>query len=285
MNSRRIDGKIIAQSVMDEVAKQIIDLRSDDIRPCLATVLVGDDQASATYVRNKHKACSRVGIETKDHRLSSSTSQESLAGLVSSLNDDRTVHGILVQLPLPRHIDDAVITSMISPAKDVDGLTPTSAGLLSMGRAPLVACTPLGIMRMLDYHKVKLQGKHVVIINRSGLIGKPLYHLMLAEDATVTTCHSLTRDITKHTRRADILVTAVGDRSKFKLTGEMIKSGAVVIDVAITRHDGVLAGDADYESVISRASLITPVPGGVGPMTVAMLLHNTAKAAALTRLD
>lgn len=281
MGGNRIDGKLIAESVTDDVAALVGRLRGRGIEPRLATVLVGDDPASATYVRNKHRACGAVGIQTQDHRLPSSTTQEELAGLVSSLNGDKRVHGILVQLPLPGHLDAAAITAAISPAKDVDGLTPQNAGLLSMGKAPLAPCTPLGIIRMLEHHGVPLQGSHVVIINRSSLIGRPLYQLLLARNATVTTCHSKTVDISRYTRQADVVVTGVGDRSRFVLRGDMIKEGAVVIDVAITRHGGSLAGDADYDDVASRASLITPVPGGVGPMTVAMLLRNTVEAAAL----
>ena len=285
LSGGKIDGKVIAQSVRLEVREAVDALKREGILPCLATILVGDDPASATYVRNKHKACQEAGIATDDHRLSASITQEELGRLVDSLNCNDRVHGILVQLPLPDHLDSFEIISKMLPSKDVDGLTPSSAGLLSMGRAPFAACTPSGIMRMLDYHNVDLRGRHVVVINRSNLIGRPLYHMLLARDATVTTCHSKTKDLARHTRRADVIVTAVGNRAKFLLTRDMIKDGAVIIDVAITRHEGRLAGDADYEDVIQKASLVTPVPGGVGPMTVAMLLRNTVAAAELARAD
>lgn len=280
----KINGNAIARLVKDEVRETVKALRDRGVQPCLATILVGDDPASATYVRNKRKSCLEVGILTKDHRLEVSATQAALARLVNSLNADASVHGILVQLPLPSHIDEFEITSEIAPEKDVDGLTPYNTGLLATGRARLVACTPMGIMRMLEHHRVDLHGKNVTVINRSNLIGKPLYHLLLEKDATVTTCHSKTADLVAHTRRADVIITAVGDRERFRLTPEMIMDGAVVIDVAITRYRGKLAGDVDYEEIIQRASLVTPVPGGVGPMTVAMLLKNTATAASMARV-
>lgn len=280
----KVDGNAIAASVRGAVAAAAAELKSRGTQPCLATVLVGDDPASATYVRNKHKACSEAGIDARDHRLSQDAKQSELDELVAELNSDPSVHGILVQMPLPDGLDEARTIELISPAKDVDGLTPYNAGLLASGRAPLVPCTPLGVMEILDRHGVELRGRNAVIVNRSRLVGLPLAHLLLARDATVTVCHSKTPDIDKICRDADLLVTAVGDREKFTLEGGMVKDGAAVIDVAITRRDGKLAGDADYESVAAKASLITPVPGGVGPMTVAMLLKNTVTAASLIRL-
>lgn len=280
----KVDGNAIAASVRGAVAAAAAELKSRGTQPCLATVLVGDDPASATYVRNKHKACSEAGIDARDHRLSQDAKQSELDELVAELNSDPSVHGILVQMPLPDGLDEARTIELISPAKDVDGLTPYNAGLLASGRAPLVPCTPLGVMEILDRHGVELRGRNAVIVNRSRLVGLPLAHLLLARDATVTVCHSKTPDIDKICRDADVLVTAVGDREKFTLEGGMVKDGAAVIDVAITRRDGKLAGDADYESVAAKASLITPVPGGVGPMTVAMLLKNTVTAASLIRL-
>lgn len=278
-----IDGKAIAREVRDRVAQAARRLDAErGVRPCLATVLVGDDPASATYVRNKHAACEEAGIRTRDHRLGADATQQELDGVVDELNADGSVHGILVQLPLPAGIDEFATVSRISPLKDVDGLTPHNAGLLAAGRAALVACTPLGVMEMLDHHGIGLEGSDVVVINRSGLVGKPLYHLLLERDATVTTCHSHTRDLAGRCRAADVVITAVGDRSRFVLTPEMIREGAVVVDVAITRgEDGRLVGDADYEEIIAKASFATPVPGGVGPMTVAMLLKNTVTAASM----
>lgn len=283
MTGTKIDGKIIAQSVKDRVKNAVNELKSQGINPCLATVLVGDNSASATYVRNKHKACEEVGIITRDHKFPSSFSQKDMNDLIDSLNNDNSVHGILVQLPLPDQIDEFEAISRISPIKDVDGLTPHNAGLLAMKKAALVSCTPSGVMEMFDYHKIDLEGKNVVMINRSNLIGKPLYHLLLARNATVTTCHSKTKNLKEFCKAADIVITAVGDRTKFTLTPDMIKDGAVVIDIAITHHDGKLRGDADFDQIIEKASFATPVPGGVGPMTVAMLLKNTVTAASLIK--
>ena len=248
----------------------------------MATILVGDNQASATYVKNKHKACEEVGIITKDFKFGSEISQLELNKKIDELNKDKTVHGILVQLPLPNHLDEFFTTSSISPLKDVDGLTPHNAGLLAMKKAALVACTPLGVMEMFDYYNIELDGKNVVIINRSGLVGKPLYHLLLARDATIITCHSKTKNINELCQLADIIITAVGDRKKFTLTPDMIKKDAVIIDVAISRYNEKLVGDTDYDQIIEKASYATPVPGGVGPMTVAMLLKNTITAASLS---
>jgi len=273
----------VAQAVKERVKKAVEELKAQGINPCLATVLVGDNQASVTYVKNKQKACVEVGIATKDHHIPASISQKELNDLVDSLNNDRSVHGILVQLPLPDQINEFETISRISPIKDVDGLTPYNAGLLAMGKAALKACTPSGIMELFDYYKIELAGKNVVMVNRSNLIGKPLYHLLLGKNATVTTCHSKTKNLAEFTKAADIVITAVGDRTKFTLKQDMIKNGAVVIDVAITRHDGKLAGDCDYEDIIKKASFATPVPGGVGPMTVAMLLKNTVTAASLSK--
>jgi len=278
----KIDGKIIAQTVKDRVKKAVVELKNQGISPCLATVLIGDNPASATYVRNKHKACEEVGIATKDHKLDASTTQSELTKIIDELNSDDSVHGILVQLPLPNQLDEFATTSRISPLKDVDGLTPHNVGLLAMKKAALVACTPSGVMEMFDYHDINLEGKNVVLINRSNLVGKPLYHLLLEKNATVLTCHSRTKNLTELCQAADIIITAVGDRTKFKLTSDMIKEGAIVIDVAISRFQEKLVGDADYDEIIQKVSFATPVPGGVGPMTVAMLLKNTITAASLS---
>ena len=281
MTGTKIDGKIIAQTVKDRVKKSTDELKKDGINPCLATVLVGNNPASATYVKNKHKACEEVGIITKDHKLDENTTQQQLNSIIDELNQDSSVHGILVQLPLPKHLSEFETTSRISPLKDVDGLTPHNAGLLAMKKAALVACTPSGVMEMFDYHNIELEGKNIVLINRSNLVGKPLYHLLLEKNATVITCHSRTKNIEKFCQEADIVITAVGDRTKFILTPEMIKEESIVIDVAISRFENKLVGDCDYEKIIEKASFATPVPGGVGPMTVAMLLRNTITAASL----
>ncbi|QMU53622.1 MAG: bifunctional 5,10-methylene-tetrahydrofolate dehydrogenase/5,10-methylene-tetrahydrofolate cyclohydrolase [Nitrosopumilus sp.] len=277
----KIDGKIIAQSVKNRVKQAAEELRTQGIDPCLATVLIGDNPASATYVKNKHKACMDVGIATKDHKMDGNITQSELTAIIDNLNSDDSVHGILVQLPLPEQLDEFATTSRISPIKDVDGLTPHNAGLLAMKKAALVACTPSGIMEMFDYHNIDLEGKNVVLINRSNLVGKPLYHLLLEKNATVITCHSRTKNLAKFCQTADIVISAVGDRNKFVLTPEMIKEGAIVIDVAISRFQEKLVGDSDFEQIIQKASFATPVPGGVGPMTVAMLLRNTITAASL----
>lgn len=283
MTGTKIDGMLIAQSVKDRVKKDAVELKNQGIVPCLATVLVGNNPASATYVRNKHKACEEVGIATKDHKLDESITQSELTKIIDELNADKSVHGILVQLPLPKQLDEFITTSRISPLKDVDGLTPHNVGLLAMKKAALVACTPSGIMEMFDYHGINLEGKNTVLINRSNLVGKPLYHLLLEKDATVITCHSKTKNLTELCQSADIIITAVGDRNKFVLTPEMVKKGAIVIDVAISRFQEKLVGDSDFEQIIQKASFATPVPGGVGPMTVAMLLKNTITAASLSK--
>lgn len=283
MTGQKIDGLAVANYVKERVRKAADVLKSEGVIPCLATVLVGENPASATYVKTKQNACTDVGITTKDHKLPDSFSQQEMNSLVDLLNNDNTVHGILIQLPLPKQLDEFSTTSRISPLKDVDGLTPYNAGLLSTGRAILKPCTPSGIMEMLDYYKIDLTGKNAVVINRSNLVGKPLYHMLLEKNATVTTCHSKTKNLKEHCQKADIIITAIGDRTKFVLTADMIKDGAVVIDVGISRNNGKLVGDADYDEVIKKASYATPVPGGVGPMTVAMLLKNTVTAASISK--
>ena len=283
MAGQKIDGIEVSNAVKEILKSAVEKLNSEDVVPCLATVLVGDDPASATYVKNKHNACEKVGIKTKDHKLSADTTQEELDKIIDNLNNDKEVHGILVQLPLPKQLNEFATISRISPIKDVDGLTPQNVGLLSMGKSILRPCTPSGIMEMFYYYKINLQGKNVVMINRSNLIGKPLYHLLLQNNATVVTCHSKTENLHEYCKNADVIITAVGDRAKFKLTSDMIKQDAIVIDVAISRHEGKLVGDTDYDDMIQKASWVTPVPGGVGPMTVAMLLKNTVTAASLSK--
>jgi methylenetetrahydrofolate dehydrogenase (NADP+)/methenyltetrahydrofolate cyclohydrolase len=283
MTGQRIDGVEVSNAVKEILSRAVIQLKSEDLVPCLATVLIGDDTASATYVKNKHTACEKIGIKTKDHKLSSETTQDELNQIIDNLNQDKDVHGILVQLPLPKHLNEFTTVSRISPLKDVDGLTPQNVGLLAIGKSILKPCTPSGIMEMFYYYKIELEGKNVVLINRSNLIGKPLYHLLLQNNATVTTCHSKTKNLKEICQTADIIISGVGDRTKFTLTSDMIKKDSIVIDVAISRKDGKLVGDADFDDIIQKASWVTPVPGGVGPMTVAMLLKNTVTAASLNK--
>jgi methylenetetrahydrofolate dehydrogenase (NADP+)/methenyltetrahydrofolate cyclohydrolase len=283
VSGTKIDGVQVAAAIRERVKKAVEDLLSSGIKPCLATVLVGDNPASSTYVRNKQKACAEVGILTKDHKLPATLTQQEMNGLIDSLNQDKTVHGILVQLPLPKQLDEFETTSRISPLKDVDGLTPHNVGLLVMKKAVLKACTPSGIIELLDHYEIPIEGKNIVVINRSNLVGKPLFHLLVERNATVTMCHSKTRNLAEVCRAADIVITGVGDRAKFVLTPDMIKQGAVVIDVATGRLDGKLVGDSDFDKIIQKASYASPVPGGVGPMTIAMLLKNTITAASLSK--
>jgi methylenetetrahydrofolate dehydrogenase (NADP+)/methenyltetrahydrofolate cyclohydrolase len=278
--ARLIDGKVVSADVKSRVRRAVQELKAMGVEPCLATVLVGDDPASATYIESKHKDAKEVGIVTRDQRLAATFKQNELRELVQLLNSDPEVHGILVQLPLPSHIDEFDILSSLSPLKDVDGLTPYNVGMLQTGMAALKPCTPSGIMELLDYYKIDVAGMDVVIVNRSNLVGKPLLILLLERDATVTICHSKTKDLNDKLRTADLIVTAVGNRQRFTLTANMIKEDVVVIDVGITRFNGRLTGDLDFDSVKQKASWITPVPGGVGLMTRAMLLKNTVTAAA-----
>ena len=283
MTGQRIDGIEVSNAVKEILSRAVTQLKSEDLVPCLATVLIGDDPASATYVKNKHSACEKIGIKTKDHKLSSETTQDELNQIIDNLNQDKDVDGILVQLPLPKHLNEFTTVSRILPLKDVDGLTPQNVGLLAIGKSILKPCTPSGIMEMFYYYKIELEGKNVVLINRSNLVGKPLYHLLLQNNATVTICHSKTKNLKEICQTADIVITGVGDRTKFTLTSDMIKKDSIVIDVAISSQDGKLVGDADFDDVIQKASFVTPVPGGVGPMTVAMLLKNTVTAASLNK--
>jgi methylenetetrahydrofolate dehydrogenase (NADP+) / methenyltetrahydrofolate cyclohydrolase len=273
-----IDGKAIAQQVRAEVAEQVTSwVEAGHPAPGLATVLVGEDPASAVYVGGKQKASAEVGIEGFDHRLPADTEQPQVERLLHELGDDPRVSGILLQLPTPDHIDGSALTELINPAKDVDGLTPISAGLLAKGRPGLRPCTPLGVMELLRRHDVELKGAEAVVVGRSDLVGKPVAALLLAQHATVTICHSRTRDLAEVCRRADVLIAAVGVPGLVK--GDWVREGAVVIDVGINRTDAGLTGDVEFESAAERARLITPVPGGVGPMTIAMLLRNTLEAA------
>jgi methylenetetrahydrofolate dehydrogenase (NADP+) / methenyltetrahydrofolate cyclohydrolase len=274
MAAVRIDGKALALKVRAEVAE---DVRAFRLPVCLATILVGDDPASHVYVGSKHEASHEAGIDSRDHRFPSDTAESEILELIAELNNDDAVDGILVQLPLPGHMDEPTVLRSVDPAKDVDGFHPSNAGLLFLGEPFLVPATPSGVMVMLAEYGVGLKGKEAVVIGRSEIVGKPMAMLLLAEHATVTICHSRTEDLPFHTRRADVLVAAVGRRGL--VTPDMVKPGATVIDVGVNRtEEGKLVGDVD-PAVFDVAGLMTPVPGGVGPMTIAMLLRNTLTAA------
>jgi methylenetetrahydrofolate dehydrogenase (NADP+) / methenyltetrahydrofolate cyclohydrolase len=278
MAAELIDGKAIAQQVRAEVAQEVAAwVEAGHPPPGLATVLVGDDPASAVYIGGKQKASAEVGIEGFDHRLPDDASHVQVEALLRELGDDPRVSGILLQLPTPPQVDGGALTEIIDPAKDVDGLTPVSAGLLAKGRPGLRPCTPGGVIELLRRHDVDLEGAEAVVVGRSDLVGKPVAALLLAEHATVTICHSRTRDLGAVCRRADVLIAAVGRPGLVR--GDWVKEGAVVIDVGINRTNQGLSGDVEFDGAAERARLITPVPGGVGPMTVAMLLRNTMIAA------
>jgi methylenetetrahydrofolate dehydrogenase (NADP+)/methenyltetrahydrofolate cyclohydrolase len=273
-----IDGKAIAQQVRDEVRKEVAAWIASGARaPGLATVLVGDDPASAVYVGMKQRACLELGIEGFNYELPADASQEQVIGLLDELNGNPKVSGILLQLPTPAHIDGAHLTTLIRPEKDVDGLTPISVGLLAKGLPGLRPCTPAGVLELLARHEVALEGAEAVVVGRSELVGKPVAALLLAESATVTICHSRTRDLPDVCRRADVLIAAVG-RPRM-IGGDWVKPGAAVIDVGINRTEDGLVGDVDYAAAAEVAGLITAVRGGVGPMTIAMLMRNTLLAA------
>jgi methylenetetrahydrofolate dehydrogenase (NADP+)/methenyltetrahydrofolate cyclohydrolase len=276
-----IDGMLVSQHIKQTIRNEVSALANKGIKPCLATVLVGNNQASATYVKNKQIAASSVGILTRDFKLPENISQEELVKTINELNHDENVHGILIQLPLPNQIETS-ITNMVNHEKDVDGLTSYNLGLLLEGTPKLVPCTPLGILELLDYYNINVKGIDVAIINRSNLVGKPLGILLMNRDATVTFFHSKSKGMEDKLKNFDCIITAVGDRQKFTLTSNMVKDGAIIFDVGISRINGKIQGDVDFKSVSERASYITPVPGGVGPMTVTMLLRNTVHAASLT---
>ena len=272
-----LDGKIMAAELEAELKVRVDALKGKGCVPGLTVILVGDDPASQTYVNNKEKACARLGIASTTLRMPEATTQEELETEIIRANADAAVHGILVQLPLPRHLDGDRALSLILPEKDVDGFHDINAGRLSRGMDCVVACTPKGALHMLKKAGVEISGKEAVVVGRSNIVGKPMALLLLQENATVTVCHSRTKDLAEHTRRADILVAAIG-KPRF-ITADMVKDGAVVVDVGINRVDGKLCGDVDFEAVSQKASWITPVPGGVGKMTIAMLMDNTVAAA------
>jgi len=276
--SQIIDGKELAKNIRLKLKDEVEELKKAEIHPKLAVIMVGDDKASKVYVKNKSKACEDVGIEYEEHILPATTKMEELLELIEKLNNDETIHGILVQSPLPQGLDANEAFRTISPQKDVDGFNPINVGKLSLNQDCFVSCTPFGIIKMLEAYNIEMQGAHAVIIGRSNIVGKPLAQCLLNKNATVTICHSKTKNLKEMTKQADILIAAIG-KPKF-VTEDMVKEGATVIDVGINRmDDGKLLGDTDFETIKEKASYITPVPGGVGPMTIAMLMHNVVKAA------
>lgn len=272
-----INGKKLAKEIREDLKIKCEELKEKGIKPKLAVIMVGDDNASQVYVRNKSKVCDEIGIEFEEYLLDENIEQKVLLDLIEKLNKDKNIHGILLQSPIPEHLDINEAFRTIAPEKDVDGFNPLNVGKLCLNQDTFVSCTPYGIMKMFEAYNIDLTGKNVTIIGRSNIVGKPLIQCCLNKNATVTVCHSKTKDLKQHTQNADVVIAAIG-KSKF-VTEDMIKPGAVVIDVGINRSDdGNITGDVDFENVYNKASYITPVPGGVGPMTIAMLMNNVIKA-------
>ena len=274
----RIDGKEVSAAVREQISSEVKELKAKGVTPGLAVIIVGNDPASRVYVNNKKKGCEQVGMNSFEYALPEETTTQELVALIEKLNNDADVHGILCQLPVPKHIDEEKVLNAISPEKDVDAFHPVNCGKVMTGDYKFAPCTPAGMVEMLKYYNIPVAGKHCVIIGRSNIVGKPMAMLMLKNNATVTVCHSKTENLSAITKQADILVAAVG-RPNF-VTADMVKDGAVVLDVGINRmDDGKLCGDVDFNDVAEKTSYITPVPGGVGPMTITMLLKNTLEAA------
>ena len=281
VNEKFIDGREIGKKIREEIKERVDQLKEKGCTPGLAVIIVGDDQASHTYVRNKQKSSIEVGMKSEIIKLPATVTEEELLSQIKQLNDDHSIHGILVQLPLPDHINESRVILTIDPTKDVDGFHPENVGKMIIGQRAFLSCTPYGIIKLLERTNTPIEGKHAVIVGRSNIVGKPMGQLLLQRDATVTYCHSRTENLAEHTRQADILIVAIG-RTKF-ITKEHVKEGAVVIDVGMNRdEDGKLCGDVDFADVLDQASAITPVPGGVGPMTITMLLKNTLLSAEAT---
>lgn len=276
--AKLIDGKLISTQIKEELKEKVSALKAEGIQPGLAVILVGDNSASQVYVRNKKKACEFVGIKSFSYELPAQTSETELLELIDTLNADSNVHGILVQLPLPNHLDEQKVILRIAPSKDVDGFHPQNVGALSIGLKGFVSCTPAGVIELLKRYNIEIAGKNCVVVGRSNIVGKPVSLLLLREHGTVTICHSRTQNLKEVIQNADIVVAAVGIPNFIK--GDMIKEGAAIIDVGINRlENGKLCGDVDFEACEKKAAYITPVPGGVGPMTIAMLMHNCVMAA------
>ena len=273
-----MDGRALAKEIREDVKKEVLELSKSGIVPKLAVIMVGNDSASTVYVRNKSKACDEAGIKFEEYLLPDNTTMDELLFLIDELNSREDIHGVLLQSPIPEQLDISVAFERISSKKDVDGFTTKSIGCLALNRPTFISCTPYGVIKLLEKYNIELEGANVVVLGRSNIVGKPLAQCLLNENATVTVCHSRTKNLGDITKNADILISAVG---KPKLvTADMVKDGAVVIDVGINRsEEGLIIGDVDFENVEKKASYITPVPGGVGPMTVAMLLHNVVRAA------
>lgn len=277
-----INGKELAQKIRCDLKKEVEELRNEGVVPKLAVIMVGDNKASEVYVRNKSRACDEIGIEFEEFLKDDKTTQEELIELIESLNNRDDIHGILLQSPIPKHLNIQEAFNKINPKKDVDGFNPINVGKLVIGEDSFVSCTPYGVIKMLEAYNIPIEGKRAVVIGRSNIVGKPLSQCLLNKNATVTICHSKTKDIADIVKQADIVVAALG-KTKF-VTADMVKDGAVVIDVGINRNeDGKLTGDVDFENIESKASYITPVPGGVGPMTIAMLMNNVIKAAKVAK--
>lgn len=273
-----INGKELAQKIRSELKEKVIKMKENGIVPKLAVIMVGEDKASKVYVKNKSKACEEVGIEFEEFLLDENIKMEELLDLINELNNREDIHGILLQSPIPKHLDINKAFNAIDYRKDVDGFHPINVGKLSIGQDCFISCTPYGVIKMLEAYNIPIEGKNAVIVGRSNIVGKPLIQCMLKKNATVTVCHSRTQNIKEITKQADILIVAIG-KAKF-VTEDMVKDGAVVIDVGINRNEeGKLVGDVDFENVEKKASYITPVPGGVGPMTIAMLMNNVVKSA------
>ena len=272
-----IDGKSLAKKIREELKEECNELKQENINPKLAVIMVGNDPASKVYVRNKSRACNEIGIDYEEFILEEKTTQEELINLIKKLNNDDSINGILLQSPIPKNLNINEAFKAITYIKDVDGFTPASVGKLCIGEDTFVSCTPYGVMKMFDEYNIDLTGKDVVILGRSNIVGKPLIQCCLQKNATVTVCHSRTKNLTEHTKRADVVISAIG-QSKF-VKADMVKDGVIIIDVGINRgKDGKITGDVDFENVEKKASYITPVPGGVGPMTIAMLMNNVIKA-------
>ena len=273
-----IDGKKVSQKIREELKEECKEIRKQGIIPKLAVIVIGDNAASKVYVRNKSRACEEIGIEYEEFLLHDNIKQEELIDLIKKLNEDKSINGILLQSPIPEHLNINQAFKTITYKKDVDGFTPSSVGKLCIGEDTFISCTPYGVMKMFEEYNIDLTGKNVVILGRSNIVGKPLIQCCLAKNATVTVCHSKTKNIEEYTKKADVLIAAIG-KAKF-VTKDMVKKGVVIIDVGINRNEqGKLVGDVDFENVEPLASYITPVPGGVGPMTIAMLMNNVIKAA------
>ena len=277
-----IDGKNLAKNIRLELAEQVQEMKKNGIIPKLAVIMVGEDKASKVYVKNKSKACEEIGIEYEEYLLEENIDMNSLLELIEKLNNKDDIDAILLQSPIPKNLDINLAFQKIIPEKDVDGFNPVNVGKLSLNQDCFVSCTPYGIIKMLDQYKIEIEGKNAVIIGRSNIVGKPLIQCLLNRNATVTVCHSKTKNLEEYTKNADILIAAIG-KPKY-ITQDMVKENAVVIDVGINRTDDGLVGDVDFENVSKKASFITPVPGGVGPMTVAMLMNNVVKAAKNRRI-